>query len=81
MDDVKPVPAAPKKALKWNPKAGVRFGAPARDLTADEVHAWVSKPLYQEMLESGAYSVVDDPTPPKAQAAATPAAASPPEDK
>jgi hypothetical protein len=61
VDDVKPVPAAPKKALKWNKAAGVSFGVPARDLTADEVQAWVSKPQYDEMIQSGAYSVVDDP--------------------
>jgi hypothetical protein len=60
VDDVKPVPAAPKKALKWNKAAGVAFGVPARDLTADEVHAWVSKPQYDEMIESGAYSVVEE---------------------
>jgi hypothetical protein len=58
--DSKPAPAAPKKALKYNAKAGIRFAAPARDLTAEEVAAWVSPAQYEEMLSSGAYSVVDD---------------------
>ena len=60
MDD-KAAPGAPKKALKYNKKSGLRFaGVPARDLTAEEVAAWVSKAQYTEMLASGAYSVADD---------------------
>ena len=59
MDD-KAAPGAPKKALKYNKKAGVRFGLPARDLTAEEVAAWCSKAQSQEMLASGVYSVVED---------------------
>ena len=59
MDD-KAAPAAPKQALKYNKKAGVSFGLPQRDLTAEEVAAWCSKAQYQEMLASGAYSVVED---------------------
>jgi len=58
--DHKEAPGAPRKALKYNKKAGVAFGVPARDLTAEEVAAWVSKAQYEEMLSSGAYSVVDD---------------------
>lgn len=58
MDD-KAAPAAPKQALKYNKKSGLSFGVPMRDLTAEEVAAWVSQAQYQEMLTSGAYSVVD----------------------
>ena len=58
--DQQPAPGAPKQALKYNKKAGVSFGLPQRDLTAEEVAAWVSKAQYQEMLDSGAYSVVED---------------------
>jgi hypothetical protein len=58
--DSQPAPAAPKKALKYDKKSGLRFaGVPARDLTAEEVAAWVSQAQYQEMLTSGAYSVVE----------------------
>ena len=60
MDNVPSAPAAPKKALKYNKRSGLQFGVPARDLTADETHAWVSKAQYDEMIASGAYSVVED---------------------
>lgn len=64
--DQQPAPGAPKQALKYNKKAGVSFGLPQRDLTAEEVAAWVSPAQYQEMLASGAYRVVDPkPAPPK----------------
>jgi hypothetical protein len=53
-------PGAPAKALKYDKKSGLSFGLPLRDLTADEVAAWVSKPKYDEMIASGAYSVVDE---------------------
>lgn len=71
MDEPK-VPAAPRKALKYDPKSGLRFaGVPARDLTPEETHAWVrSKAQYKELLESGAYSVVDDTPAGTAQPAA-----------
>ena len=60
MDQSK-VSAASHKALKYDKKSGLRFaGVPARDLTAEEVAAWVSKAQYTEMLASGAYSVADD---------------------
>ena len=74
--DEKPAPAAPKKALKYNKRSGLQFGVPARDLTAEEVRAWVSKAQYTEMIESGAYSVVEDPpaAPPAADSGATDAA-------
>ena len=62
MDEPKPGPAAPHKALKYNKKLGLRFaGVPARDLTPDETAAYVrNKAQYQELLDSGAYSVADD---------------------
>ena len=58
--DHKEAPGAPHRALKYDKKSGLRFaGVPARDLTAEEVAAWVSKAQYTEMLASGAYSVVE----------------------
>ena len=67
--DSQPAPAAPKKALKYDKKSGLHFaGVPARDLTAEEVAAWVSKAQYEEMLASGAYSVVEDKPAPQEEA-------------
>ena len=62
MDDKPAAPAAPKKALKYNTKSGLRFaGVPARDLTPDETAAYVrNRAQYQEMITSGAYSVAED---------------------
>ena len=62
MDTPQPAPAAPKKALTYNKKLGLRFaGVPARDLTPDETAAYVrNKAQYQELLTSGAYSVAED---------------------
>jgi hypothetical protein len=53
-------PGAPAKALTYNKKSGLSFGLPLRDLTAEEVQAWVSKAQYDEMIASGAYSVAAD---------------------
>lgn len=73
MDDVKPAPAAPKKALKYNKKSPLSFGLPLRDLTPEEVAAWVhSQAQYDEIIESKAYSEVEDT--PAAPVNATPAA-------
>ena len=63
MDKQPTGPAAPHKALKYNKKLGILFsGVPARNLTADETAAYVrNRAQYDEMLDSGAYSVADDP--------------------
>jgi hypothetical protein len=62
VDEPKPAPGAPKKALKYDKKSGLRFaGVPARNLTADETAGWVrDKAQYDEMISSGAYSVADE---------------------
>ena len=62
MDEPK-VQAAPKKPLTYNKKLGILFsGVPARNLTADETAAYVrNRAQYDEMLDSGAYSVADEP--------------------
>lgn len=62
MDKQPTGPAAPHKALTYNPKSGLRFaGVPARDLTPEETAAYVrNKAQYQELLTSGAYSVAED---------------------
>lgn len=63
MDEPKAVPAAPKKALKYNKRSGLLFaGVPARNLTADETAGYVrNRAQYDEMIQSGAYSVADEP--------------------
>ena len=62
MDKQPTGPAAPHKALTYNPKSGLRFaGVPARDLTPEETAAYVrNRAQYQELLDSGAYRVADD---------------------
>ena len=54
--DEQEAPAAPARGLVYKGKAGAALaGVPARDLTAAEVKAWLTRAQYDEALASGLY--------------------------
>jgi hypothetical protein len=54
--DVPDAPAAPARGLTYKGKGVTLAGVPARDLTADEVKAWLTRAQYDEALASGLYT-------------------------